>query len=155
MATFDSYFEEKPPQGEKPTAIVGPTFDSYFAGETPPSTGINELENKRPGAVREALQMGLPALATGGAGILSRPMGVVGKYGLDALAGAGSEGVLQALGISEQSPSMIALSGIAGPTGRLLGSAALGIPKVTPGYRDAARAGLVPHGSARPHCAEH
>ena len=145
MATFDSYFEEKPPQGEKPTAIVGPTFDSYFAGETPPSTGINELENKRPGAVREALQMGLPALATGGAGILSRPMGVVGKYGLDALAGAGSEGVLQALGISEQSPSMIALSGIAGPTGRLLGSAALGIPKVTPGYRDAARAGLVPH----------
>lgn len=144
--TFDSYFEEeKPAQAEKPTAIVGPSFDSYFASETPPSTGINELENKRPGAVREALQMGLPALATGGAGILSRPMGVVGKYGLDALAGAGSEGVLQALGISEQSPGMIALSGMAGPTGRLLGSAALGIPKVTPGYRDAARAGLVPH----------
>ena len=145
MATFDSYFEEKPPQGEKPTALAGPTFDSYFAGETPPKTGINELENKRPGAVREAIQMGLPALATGGAGILSRPMGIVGKYGLDAIAGAGSEGVLQALGISEDSPSMVALSALAGPTGRLLGSAALGIPKVTPGYRDAARSGLVPH----------
>lgn len=146
MADFDSYFkDEKPPQGEKPTALAGPTFDSYFAGETTPKTGINELDNKRPGAVREAVQMIGPALATGGAGILSRGMGVVGKYGLDAIAGASSEGVLQALGISEESPSMIALSGLAGPTGRLLGSAALGIPKITPGYRDAARAGLVPH----------
>lgn len=74
--------------------------------------------------------MTVPALATGGAGILSRPMGIVGKYGLDAMAGAGSEKVLQALGISEESPTMVALSALAGPTGRLLGGLLLGSPRL-------------------------
>ena len=122
---------------------VAKSFDSYFA-EDAPKEGINELPEKRSGAVRKAVEVGLPMALTGGAGILSRPMGIVGRYGLDAISGAAGEGVLQALGISEESPSMIALSAIANPTGRLLGSAALGLPKVIPGYRDAARAGLVP-----------
>ena len=153
MADFDSYFkDEKQAPGQAPTKLTGgKSFDSYFADESNiPEEGLNTIPNKRPGAVREAIQMTAPALATGGAGVLSRPMGIVGKYGLDAIAGAGSEGVLQALGISEESPGMIALSGVAGPTGRLLGSAALGLPKVIPGYRDAARAGLTSHVRALP-----
>ena len=153
MADFDSFFkDEKVAPGKAPTKLAGPkSFDSYFADEANiPEEGLNTVENKRPGAVREALQMGVPALATGGAGILSRPMGIVGKYGLDAMAGAGSEKVLQALGISEESPTMVALSALAGPTGRLLGGAALGLPKIIPGYRDAARAGLTEHVRALP-----
>jgi hypothetical protein len=152
MATFDSYFaEDKPAPGKAPVTLAGKSFDSYFADEANiPEEGLNTVENKRGGAVREALQMTVPALATGGAGILSRPMGVVGKYGLDALAGAGSEKVLQALGISEESPTMIALSALAGPTGRLFGSAVTGAPKLIPGYRDAARAGLTEHVRALP-----
>ena len=153
MADFDSFFkDEKVAPGKAPVKLAGPkSFDSYFADESNiPEEGLNTVENKRPGAVREALQMGLPALATGGAGILSRPMGIVGKYGLDAMAGAGSEKALQALGISEESPTMVALSALAGPTGRLLGGAALGLPKIIPGYRDAARAGLTEHVRALP-----
>jgi len=145
MADFDSYFkDEKVAPGNTPTRLGGQSFDSYFAEEAP-KEGINELPEKRSGAVRKAVEVGLPMALTGGAGILSRPMGIVGRYGLDAISGAAGEGVLQALGISEESPSMIALSAIANPTGRLLGSAALGLPKVIPGYRDAARAGLVSH----------
>ena len=150
MADFDSYFkDEKVAPGNTPTRLGGQSFDSYFAEEAP-KEGINELPEKRSGAVRKAVEVGLPMALTGGAGILSRPMGIVGRYGLDAISGAAGEGVLQALGISEESPSMIALSAIANPTGRLLGSAALGLPKVIPGYRDAARAGLVPHVRALP-----
>jgi hypothetical protein len=91
MADFDSYFkDEKVAQGKAPERVGGKSFDSYFADEANiPEEGLNTVENKRGGAVREALQMTIPALATGGAGILSRPMGVVGKYGLEALAGAG------------------------------------------------------------------
>lgn len=153
MADFDSYFkEEKIAPGKAPVTLAGPkSFDSYFADEANiPEEGLNTVENKRSGAVREAVQMGLPALATGGAGILSRPLGIVGKYGLDAMAGAGSEKVLQALGISEESPTMVALSALAGPTGRLLGGTVLGLPKIIPGYRDAARAGLTEHARALP-----
>lgn len=150
MADFDSYFkDEKVAPGNTPTRLGGQSFDSYFAEEAP-KEGINELPEKRSGAVRKAVEVGLPMALTGGAGILSRPMGIVGRYGLDAISGAAGEGVLQALGISEESPSMIALSAIANPTGRLLGSAALGLPKVIPGYRDAARAGLTPHVRALP-----
>lgn len=148
MADFDSYFkEEKVAPGQAPTKLTGgKSFDSYFADESNiPEEGLNTVPNKRPGAVREALQMGIPALMGGAAGIVSRPMGTLAKYGLDAAAGGASEGVLQALGISEESPGMLALSALANPTGRLVGSAALGIPKITPGYRDAARAGLVSH----------
>ena len=107
MATVDSYVaEDKPAPGKAPVTLAGKNFDSYFADEANiPEEGLNTVENKRGGAVREALQMTVPALATGGAGILSRPMGIVGKYGLDAMAGAGSEKVLQALGISEESPT--------------------------------------------------
>ena len=130
MADFDSYFkDEKVAPGNTPTRLGGQSFDSYFAEEAP-KEGINELPEKRSGAVRKAVEVGLPMALTGGAGILSRPMGIVGRYGLDAISGAAGEGVLQALGISEESPSMIALSAIANPTGRLLGSAALGLPKV-------------------------
>jgi len=152
MATFDSYFaEDKPAPGKAPVTLAGKNFDSYFADEANiPEEGLNTVENKRGGAVREALQMTVPALATGWAGILSRPMGIVGKYGLDAMAGAGSEKVLQALGISEESPTMVALSALAGPTGRLFGSAVTGAPKLIPGYRDAARAGLTEHVRALP-----
>lgn len=152
MATFDSYFaEDKPAPGKAPVTLAGKNFDSYFADEANiPEEGLNTVENKRGGAVREALQMTVPALATGWAGILSRPMGIVGKYGLDAMAGAGSEKVLQALGISEESPTMVALSAMAGPTGRLFGSAVTGAPKLIPGYRDAARAGLTEHVRALP-----
>ena len=150
MADFDSYFkDEKVAPGNTPTRLGGQSFDSYFAEEAP-KEGINELPEKRSGAVRKAVEVGLPMALTGGAGILSRPMGIVGRYGLDAISGAAGEGVLQALGISEESPSMIALSAIANPTGRLLGSTALGLPKVIPGYRDAARAGLTPHVRALP-----
>ena len=150
MADFDSYFtEEKAAPGKAPVRLGGQSFDSYFA-EDAPKEGINELPEKRSGAVRKAVEVGLPMALTGGAGILSRPMGIVGRYGLDALSGAAGEGVLQALGISEESPTMIALSALANPTGRLLGSAALGLPKVIPGYRDAARAGLTPHVRALP-----
>ena len=151
--SFDSFFEEeKVAPGQAPVKLAGPkSFDSYFADEANiPEEGLNTIENKRGGAVRTAVQMTAPMLATGGAGILSRPMGIVGKYGLDALAGAGSEKVLQALGISEESPTMVALSALAGPTGRLFGSAVTGVPKITPGYRDAARAGLTEHVRALP-----
>ena len=75
MATFDSYFaEDKPAPGKAPVTLAGKNFDSYFADEANiPEEGLNTVENKRGGAVREALQMTVPALATGGAGILSRP----------------------------------------------------------------------------------
>ena len=151
--SFDSFFEEeKVAPGQAPVKLAGPkSFDSYFADEANiPEEGLNTIENKRGGAVRTAVQMTAPMLVTGGAGILSRPMGIVGKYGLDALAGAGSEKVLQALGISEESPTMVALSALAGPTGRLFGSAVTGAPKLIPGYRDAARAGLTEHVRALP-----
>ena len=151
--SFDSFFEEeKVAPGQAPVKLAGPkSFDSYFADEANiPEEGLNTIENKRGGAVHTAVQMTAPMLATGGAGILSRPMGIVGKYGLDALAGAGSEKALQALGISEESPSMVALSALAGPTGRLFGSAVTGAPKLIPGYRDAARAGLTEHVRALP-----
>ena len=151
--SFDSFFEEeKAAPGQAPVKLAGPkSFDSYFADEANiPEEGLNTIENKRGGAVRTAVQMTAPMLATGGAGILSRPMGIAGKYGLDALAGAGSEKALQALGISEESPSMVALSALAGPTGRLFGSAVTGVPKLIPGYRDAARAGLTEHVRALP-----
>ena len=153
MADFDSYFkEEKAAPGQAPVTLAGlKSFDSYFADESNiPEEGLNTVENKRPGAVREALQMGLPALATGGAGILSRPMGIVGRYGLDAASGAAGEGILQALGISKQDPTMLALATAFPPLGRALGATALGLPKVIPGYRDAARAGLTEHVRALP-----
>ena len=151
MADFDSFFkDEKAAPGNAPVRLGGQSFDSYFAEDKPPTEGINEMPEKRSGAVRKAVEVGFPMALTGGAGILSRPMGIVGRYGLDALSGAAGEGVLQALGISEQSPTMLALSTLANPTGRLIGSTALGLPKVIPGYRDAARAGLVPHVRALP-----
>lgn len=147
MASFDSYFqEEKKTPAQAPVRTGGQSFDSYFSDESNiPEEGLNTLPEKRSGAVREAIQMTVPALASGGAGILSRPMGVVGRYGLEAAAGAGSEKFLQSIGISEDSPEAIAMSTAAGVSGRLLGSAVTGIPKYIPGYRDAARAGLTPH----------
>jgi hypothetical protein len=77
-------------------------------------------------------------------------MGIVGRYGLDAASGAAGEGILQALGISKQDPTMLALATAFPPLGRALGATALGLPKVIPGYRDAARAGLTEHVRALP-----
>ena len=152
MADFDSYFkEEKAAPGQAPVTLAGPkSFDSYFAEEKPPTEGINELPEKRSGAVRKAVEVGFPMALTGGAGIVSRPMGIVGRYGLDAASGAAGEGILQALGISKQDPTMLAMATAFPPLGRALGATALGLPKVIPGYRDAARAGLTEHVRALP-----
>ena len=151
--SFDSLFEdEKAAPGQAPVQLAGPkSFDSYFADEANiPEEGLNTIENKRGGAVRKAVEMGSSALAQYAAGRITRPMSTLAQYFGDAVAGGGTEKALQALGISEESPTMVALASLGGPVGRLLGSSVTGIPKYTPGYKDAARSGLTEHVRALP-----
>ena len=151
--TFDEYFkEEKVAPGQAPVTLAGPkSFDSYFADETNiPEEGLNTIENKRSGAVRKSVEVGASALAQYMAGKVTRPMGLLKQYMGDALAGGGTEKALQAMGISEENPTMVALASLGGPVGRLFGSGVTGIPKYIPGYKDAARSGLTEHVRALP-----
>lgn len=151
--TFDEYFkEEKVAPSQAPVTLAGPkSFDSYFADDTNiPEEGLNTVENKRSGAVRKSVEVGASALAQYAAGKVTRPMGLLKQYMGDALAGGGTEKALQAMGISEENPTMVALASLGGPVGRLFGSGVTGIPKYIPGYKDAARSGLTEHVRALP-----
>jgi hypothetical protein len=150
---FDEYFkEEKEAPGQAPVTLAGPkSFDSYFADEANiPEEGLNTIENKRGGAVRKSVEVGASAAAQYVAGKVTRPMGLAKQYIGDALAGGSMEKALQAMGISEENPTMVALASLGGPVGRLLGSGVTGVPKYIPGYKDAARSGLTEHVRALP-----
>lgn len=150
MASFDSYFEEKPTPAEKPKMVSGQDFNQYFADEeNPPTSGLNDqtpkMQAQAGGAVRSFVQTMLPMGAGMYANTALRTAPLIARYAGDAAAGIGAEGVLQALGVSEKSPGMLALSGAAGPLGRLIGTGVTGIPKLIPGYTTAAKAGLTEH----------
>jgi len=115
MADFDSFFkDEKVAPGQAPVTLAGPkSFDSYFADETNiPEEGLNTIENKRSGAVRKSVEVGASALAQYMAGKVTRPMGLLKQYMGDALAGGGTEKALQAMGISEENPTMVGFSSL-------------------------------------------
>ncbi len=130
------------PPSKKPAQTSNLSLDKAFQ-DAAPKQGMNKVASNTDG-VKGAVQVLAPMAAVAATAPFTAGMSLPMIYGTEALASLGTEGLLQATGISEPSVGQLATSAVAPGAGRVLASGLAQIPRVLPGFGYAARAAQVP-----------
>lgn len=99
---------------------------------------------------RTALQVGLPMAAVAATAPFTGGMSLPMIYATEGLASLGAESLLQATGVSDRSPGQMGLALAAPGVGRSVGTTLAQIPRMIPGFGQAARAALTPYSKEVP-----
>ena len=140
MPSLDEIEFTKPP--------TGLTLDKAIKAGVPTATMPEPSTYEKWG--RTALQVGVPIAAAAATMPFTGGMSLPLVFGAEALASLGAEGALQATGVSERDNTQLGLAATLPAVGRGVMSGLAQIPRMIPGFGQAARAALTPYARALP-----